>query len=64
MSVFKYLGSDVERTDLVQDEEKKGCKCLGAPMSVTSCRTVRRESLLTQSVFGGASRPDLLTQNG
>ena len=45
---FKYLGSQVEKMELVETEVKsrvkEGCKVLGALKSVMSCRTLGMEA--------------------
>ena len=59
---FKYLGSQVEKTELVETEVKsrvkEGCKVLGALKSVMSCRTLGMEA--KRGLYEGVVVPTVL----
>jgi hypothetical protein len=59
---FKYLGSHVEKTELVETEVKarvkEGCKVLGALKSVMSCRTLGMEA--KRGLYEGVVVPTVL----
>jgi len=59
---FTYLGSHVEKSELVETEVKsrvkEGCKVLGALKSVMSCRTLGMEA--NRGLYEGVVEPTVL----